>query len=169
MALANLRSKEENRQYVSEIFERMYTFSFSFTCCLIPLTKIVTEIILSPAYRSGSVYIGFLYLGAIINLFINLVLIKKIGLFAAAISTYAGFLVMWIVRMHDIKNDWPIRVKKVKFATMTIVATITAILTIWTSTRLDLVMVILFGTVFLYINKEYLMLIAHKILKRNIK
>ena len=63
MALANLHSKEENSKYVSDIFEKMYIFSF--ICCLIPLTKIATQLILSSDYKIGSVYIGFLYLGAI--------------------------------------------------------------------------------------------------------
>lgn len=196
MALANLHSKEESSKYVSDIFEKMYVFSFSMICCLIPLTKIVTQAILSLDYKVGSVYIGFLYLGvifqgystfvsigylqnkktakaatssaagAIVNLFIDLVLIKSIGVFAAALSTYAGFLVMWIVRMYDIRKDWPINVKKVKFTTLTIFSTLVATVTIWTSIKVDAVITVIFGILFLVLNKDYILLILKKLRKR---
>lgn len=195
MALANLHSKEESSKYVSEIFEKMYVFSFSMICCLIPLTKIVTQVILSSDYKSGSVYIGFLYLGAIfqgystfasvgylqnkktaraatssvagaiVNLLVDLILIKLVGLFAAALSTYAGFLVMWIVRMHDIREDWPINLKKVKFIVLTLLSTFVATITIWTSVKADVVITCLFGILFLVLNKDYIILILKKVRK----
>lgn len=196
MALANIHSKEESSKYVSDVFEKMYVFSFSMICCLIPLTKIVTQVILSADYKIGSVYIGFLYLGAIfqgystfasvgylqnkktaraatssaagaiVNLFIDLVLIKSVGLFAAAISTYAGFFVMWIVRMYDIRKDWLINVKKVKFIALTTLATLVATVTIWTSIKVDVVITIIFGILFLMLNKDYIILILKKLGKR---
>ena len=196
MALANLHSKEESNKYVSDIFEKMYVFSFSMICWLIPMTKIATQVILSSDYKVGSVYIGFLYLGAIfqgystfasvgylqnkktaraatssaagaiVNLFIDLVLIKSVGLFAAAISTYAGFFVMWIVRMYDIRKDWPINVKKVNFIALTTLATLIATVTIWTSVKVDVVITIIFGILFLMLNKDYIILILKKLGKR---
>lgn len=193
MALANMQSKEENSKYVSDIFEKMYVFSFSMICCLTPLTKIVMQVILSADYKIGSVYIGFLYLGAIfqgfstfasvgylqnkkttrvatssvagaiVNLVLDMVLIKKVGLFAAALSTYAGFLVMWLVRMYDIRNDWPIKVKKIKFMAMTVVATIVSTIIIWTPTSIDIVITGIFGIVFFIFNRKFLMLFIRKI------
>lgn len=193
MALANLHSKEESSKYVSNIFEKMYIFSFSVVCCLIPLTKIITKVILSSDYKIGSVYIGFLYLGAIfqgystfasvgylqnkktaraatssvagaiVNLFIDLILIKSIGLFAAALSTYAGFLVMWLVRMYDIRKDWPITVNILKFTIMTLVATAIATVTIWTTVKIDVIMTVLFGILFIVLNKNYITVVIQKI------
>lgn len=196
MALANLHSKEESSKYVSDIFEKMYVFSFSMIYCLTPFTKIVSQVILSSDYKIGSVYIGFLYLGAIfqgfstfasvgylqnkkttraatssvagaiVNLLIDLALIKTIGLFAAALSTYAGFLVMWLVRMYDIRSDWPITVKKNKFVAMTVIATFIATVTIWTPISIDIVITGVFGIVFLVLNRYYLMLFIRKIRRR---
>lgn len=196
MALANLHSKGKSSKYVSDIFEKMYVFSFSLICCLIPLTKIATQVILSSDYKVGSVYIGYLYLGAIfqgystfasvgylqnkktaraatssvagaiINLFVDLILIKSIGVFAAALSTYAGFFVMWLVRMYDIRKDWPINVKKVKFITLTILSTLVATVTIWTSVKADMIITVIFGILFLMLNKDYIVLILKKLRKR---
>lgn len=186
MALANLHSKEENSKYVSDIFEKMYIFSFSMICCLIPLTKIATQLILSSDYKIGSVYIGFLYLGAIfqgystfisvgylqskktakaatssmvgavVNLLVDLALIKFVGLFAAALSTYIGFFAMWIVRMYDIREYWPVEVDRIKFGVMTVISTIIATATIWTTARVDICIVVISGLIFLILNKDYL-------------
>lgn len=198
MALANLESKEENSKYVSDLFEKMYIFSFSMIFCLIPMTKVIAQVILSADYKIGSIYIGFLYLGAIfqgfssfasvgylqnkktakaatssiagaiVNLIVDLLLIKIVGLFAAALSTYAGFLVMWIVRMYDIRNDWPIGVNIPKFVMMALAATIVATITIWTTIQVDVVMTVIFGIIFLVLNRYYFLIILKK-LKRKIR
>lgn len=193
MALANLHSKEENSKYVSSLFEKMYMFSFSAIFCLIPITKVVTQVILSSDYKIGSIYIGFLYLGAIfqgfstfasvgylqskktaraatsslagaiVNLLVDFILIKSVGLFAAALSTYAGFLVMWLVRMYDIRKDWPIAVNVPKFTIMTLVATIIATVTIWTTIETDTIMTVLFGVLFIVLNRNYIKIVTQKI------
>ena len=193
MALANLQSKEENSKYVSSLFEKMYMFSFSVIFCLIPVTKVVTQVILSSDYKIGSIYIGFLYLGAIfqgfstfasvgylqskktaraatsslagaiVNLLVDFVLIKSVGLFAAALSTYAGFLIMWLVRIYDIRKDWPIAVNIPKFTIMTLVATIIAAITIWTTVEVDIIMTICFGILFIALNRNYIVAIIRKI------
>lgn len=193
MALANLHSKEENNKYVSNLFEKMYVFSFSAIFCLIPVTKVVTQVILSSDYKIGSIYIGFLYLGAIfqgfstfasvgylqskktaraatssvagaiVNLLVDLILVKSVGLFAAALSTYAGFLVMWLVRMYDIRKDWPIAVNIPEFTIMTLVATGIATATIWTTVEIDAIMTVLFGVLFIFLNKNYIKIVIQKI------
>ena len=193
MALANLHSKEENSKYVSSLFEKMYVFSFSAIFCLIPITKVVTQVILSSDYKIGSIYIGFLYLGAIfqgfstfasvgylqskktaraatsslagaiVNLLVDFILIKSVGLFAAALSTYAGFLIMWLVRMYDIRKDWPIAVNIPKFTIMTLVATAIATVTIWTTVEIDAIMTVLFGVLFIALNKIYIKIVTQKI------
>ena len=196
MALANLHSKEENSKYVSNLFEKMYMFSFSTIFCLIPVTKVVTQVILSADYKIGSIYIGFLYLGAIfqgfstfasvgylqnkktaraatsslagaiINLLVDFILIKPVGLFAAALSTYIGFLVMWLVRMYDIRNDWPIAVNIPKFTIMTLAATAIATVTIWTTVEIDAIMTLLFGVLFIALNKNYIKVVIQKIKRK---
>ena len=196
MALANLHSKEENSKYVSNLFEKMYMFSFSTIFCLIPVTKVVTQVILSADYKIGSIYIGFLYLGAIfqgfstfasvgylqnkktaraatsslagaiINLLVDFILIKSVGLFAAALSTYIGFLVMWLVRMYDIRNDWPIAVNIPKFTIMTLAATAIATVTIWTTVEIDAIMTLLFGVLFIALNKNYIKVVIQKIKRK---
>ncbi|RGC08981.1 hypothetical protein DXA09_22920, partial [Absiella sp. AM54-8XD] len=145
LALSELKSDKETKKYVGSIFEELYKFSFGMSLILMPLTKLVMNIILSESYKIASVYVGFLYLGtvfqglssfcsvgylmgkktkgaaktsiygALTNLFVNLILIKYVGLFAAAFSTFVGFFIMWITRMYDVKDDFPIALNKFKF------------------------------------------------------
>lgn len=193
MALANLDLTEKNRKYTSDIFEKMYMFSFSFVLCLIPATKIITQIILSESYKIGSIYIGFLYLGsvfqglssfvsvgylqskktgkaasssvigALANLIINLCLIKNIGLFAASISTFLGFFIMWVVRMYDIRAIWPITVRTKKFIPMLLLCVIVATATIWTNIRIDFIITFVTAVLFIVINRNYLRIVFKRL------
>lgn len=45
-------------------------------------------------------------ISAIINLLVHIVLIKKIGLYAASISTFASFFIMSLYRLHDLKKRY---------------------------------------------------------------
>mgnify|MGYP000767449557 FL=1 len=68
--------------------------------------------------------------------------------------------------MYDIRKDWPINVKKVKFIALTTLATLVATVTIWTSIKVDVVITIIFGILFLMLNKDYIILILKKLGKR---
>ena len=50
--------------------------------------------------------------GAIINIIINVLFIKKIGLYAASLSTMISYLVMAIYRHYDIKKYANIKIDK---------------------------------------------------------
>lgn len=65
LALSELKSDKETKKYVGSIFEELYKFSFGMSLILMPLTKLVMNIILSESYKIASVYVGFLYLGTV--------------------------------------------------------------------------------------------------------
>ena len=197
MALANINSSGEKNEYVSKIFEKMYVFSFSFVTCLIPITKIVTQFILSQDYKVASIYIGFLYLGsvfqgfsafvsvgylhnkmttrtamtsiigALVNITINILLINTLGLFAATISTFVGFFAMWLVRMYDLRRVWPIRIKKIKFTLMLLLTIFVATITIKTNVFEDLMIAIISGIYLLVCNLDYLKIGIQKLNRRH--
>ena len=165
MALSELDKGETTEEYVSQIFRKLYCFSFSTVLVLIPATKVVTQIILGPEYKSASMYIGVLYLGTIfqgfssfcsigylkqkatsgaaktsmygagVNLIVDICLMKYIGLFAAAISTFIGFFIMWISRMYDIRYSFPIRIKKIEFICYFLISIIMALVSVKTNVK----------------------------------
>lgn len=195
MALAQLKKGEASKKYSSEIFEQMYKLSFCAVFILIPGTKVLTRLILSDAYKEASVYVGFLYLGtvfqgfasfcsigyledkktkgaattslygAMINLIVDIVFMRFIGLHAAALSTFVGFLVMWIIRMHDIRDVFPITVNKVKFATYASVALTISVITIWTDMTLDFVFTFVATIISVILNRTLFESAAKKTLK----
>lgn len=195
MALARLKQGEATEKYSSELFEHIYKLSFCAVFVLMPATKIVTKLILSEAYKEASIYMGFLYLGTIFqgfssfcsvgylqskktngaavtsiygtvaNLVLDVVLINFIGLHAATISTFAGFFVMWITRMRDVKEVFPININVLKFCVYAITAVIIATITIWTNIIFDVLLMLVFIVVFVVANYKVLASLLSKILR----
>lgn len=133
-------------EYYSAVFKTLYRFSFSLLWFLVPITKIFILVIMSEEYKASAIYTPFLYLGtvfqsfssfygvgylrgrdtkqasltsiygAIVNAAINILLIKFVGLQAASISTFLGFLIMWIVRERQNQKKLSIKIEKRDFA-----------------------------------------------------
>lgn len=192
MALAELKQGKEGREYASKIFAYLYKFSFGMALVLIPLTKLVTRLVLSPKYQEASIYIGFIYLGTVfqgfssfcsigylqgkktagaagtsiigagVNLVIDIITMRYIGLFAAAISTFAGFFAMWISRMHDIKKVFPIDIDKKLFLFNLILCIAMASLSIITDFFADIILSLLAATYFIIMNRDVLKKIVNK-------
>lgn len=196
LALAELENGNNSEEYSSKVFKELYRVSFGITLILIPLTKIVAQLILSEAYKTASVYIGFLYLGtvfqgfssfcsigylqgkktkgaaitsiygAIVNLLVNLMLIKEYGLFAAAISTFAGFFVMWVARMYDIKELFPIKINYKLFGFYLILTIVTATISVKSNLFTDLIILLIMLVFFFSNNKELLIKFLNQICKK---
>lgn len=195
MALARLNQGEATKKYSSALFEQIYKLSFCAIFVLIPATKIVTQLILSDSYKEASIYMGFLYLGTIfqgfssfcsvgylqnkktngaavtsiygtiVNLILDIILINFIGLHAATISTFAGFFVMWLTRMRDIKEVFPIDINIVKFCIYAVLAVIIATITIWTNIFFDTVLMFVSVVIFFVANYKVLTSILSRIKK----
>lgn len=196
VAIGKLNEGKETVDYSSRIFKQLYELSFGFTLALIPLTKIVTNYILADSYKSASVYIGFLYLGAIFqgftafisagilqgtktntiavsstfgaiaNAVVDLALMNTIGIHAASISTFIGFFVMWLIRMHDAKKISPVNVHKVHFSVYLVASIIMATASIWTTTVADMALTIIFGVLFLVSNRKLISSLIKRISHR---
>lgn len=131
-AIEEYDSKDRD-SYYSNIFEYYYCFLLGITLVLIPVSKFVILNFMNSAYKVASNYVPLLLLGtvfsafssfygtgylssketngaffttiigAVINIIINIVFIKYIGLYAASISTMIAYLVIWICRIFTTK------------------------------------------------------------------
>ena len=172
-------------KYYSGVFKQLYSISFTLLLPLIPITKIVINLIVEESYRSAANYISFLYLatifqafssfygvgylkskytkqasltsiyGAIINAVVNLVLIKFIGLQAAAISTFLGFFVMWLIREKQNKKALGININMGDFTKFFIPTLIFCIVVCFTSIYIDIILFIFGILIFVYCNINY--------------
>lgn len=193
MALAELNKDEQTQKYTKQIFQQLYKVSFGMVLVLIPLTKLVMQIILSTKYKEAAVYIGFLYLGtvfqgftsfcsigymqgkktggaartsacgAVVNLAVDLICIRWIGLFAASISTFLGYFVMWVMRIKDIKKEFPVAIDYRVFVPYLLVSVGMAMITIWTNHLADLLLAAAAGVFFLLDNRKMIGKVLRKV------
>lgn len=184
MALAELGKGKQSEEYTKKIFKQLYQLSFGTVFILIPLTKLVMRLVLSESYKTAAIYIGFLYLGtafqgfssfcsigylhdkktsgaaktsvmgAVVNLGVDLLCINFLGLFAATISTFLGFFTMWIMRMRDIRETFPIKVDTINFSIYLCIGIVIATITIWSSDAIDIILVLIASVFFLINNKQ---------------
>lgn len=126
--------EENIDEYYSDLFNSLFTFLIGAIMALITLSPIMFEILIDSKYNEGFFqmpvlffgvffsclvsFYGGLYValsktkkvglsslfGAILNFLINILLIKKIGLYAASVSTLVSFFVIFIYRCIDLKK-----------------------------------------------------------------
>lgn len=193
MALAELGRGEQSEKYTKQVFQQLYKVSFGMVFVLIPLTKLVMQIILSEKYQEAAIYIGFLYLGTVfqgltsfcsigylqgkktvgaaktsaygaaVNLTVDLILMQWIGLFAASISTFLGYFVMWVMRIKDIKKEFPVAIDYRVFVPYLLVSVGMAMITIWTNHLADLLLAAAAGVFFLLDNRKMIGTVLRKV------
>lgn len=196
VAIGSLKEGEETTDYSSKLFKQLYTFSFTILLVLVPVTKLVTTTVLSEAYRVSSIYIGFLYLGAvfqglttfisagmlqkndtkliarsstigaIVNLVVDVAAMKYIGLHAASISTFLGGLVMWICRMKDLEKISPIRINKILFLLLLMAAILMSVISIWSNSLIDIMLTVICSVIFIVVNRNMLKMTIYRVFKR---
>lgn len=185
--------------YNTKVFKQFYRVTLSFLWALIPLTKVFIFLIMSVSYKNACNYVAFYYIGtifqsfssfygvgylrskntgkafttsiygAIVNAIINLALIKIIGLQAAAISTFIGFFVMWIIRERQNREELKIRIDKLEFILLLASSIIIAILSIHFSWAVNLCISAVGIIGFVVFNHSVLKLIIKKVAKKLIK
>lgn len=196
LALSDNSSKEDTDRYYTKVFQRYYRLSFSMLLVLVPLTKIVSELILSKTYKEAASYISFLYLGTvfqgfssfygvgylkgkttkgaattsvfggIVNILVNVLLIKKIGLHAASFSTFCGFFVMWIMRVYQTRDTVDIKIKLSDFLSLFALSLGMCLVVIWSNTYLNILLTLVAVILFLVLNYNEIRMIVTKVVKR---
>ena len=87
------------------------------------------------------------FIGAICNAAVNIMLINFCGLYAASISTFVGFFVMFIIRMIQTKDVMKIEINKLSFYPLFILALVSSIIGAFSNMKLDIICT-LFGLIF---------------------
>lgn len=138
-AILEFQSKDKDAYY-SLVFKHFFRLMASSVICLALLTKPILALLVSNEFYSAWHYIGILLLGtffhilslfwsagfhgakktniifvtslvgACLNILINLIFIKKIGLYATVISTTIAFFITWMVRVFHAKRYFKISI-----------------------------------------------------------
>lgn len=95
-------------------------------------------------------------LGAVINVFLNVIFIKRFGLYAAAISTAVSYLVMMVYRHIDLKKYVTITIEKGLILKSILIFTFTIVLYFRNNLYLNIINFIVACIYALIINKKFL-------------
>ncbi|MDP3443956.1 MAG: polysaccharide biosynthesis C-terminal domain-containing protein, partial [Ignavibacteria bacterium] len=101
---------------------------------------------------------------AVINIVINLVLIRYIGIYAAAISTLAAYLIMTIYRHHDVKKYVKITYDRYIFISLGIVCLPVVYLYYLNNLLGNLLNMLLVIMVIMVLNKTMISVVKNKVL-----
>lgn len=158
--LAVSENERNTGAYYTKVFRIYARLVLSMMWLLIPLTKIFINLVMGADYKIACDYVAFYYLGAafqsfssfygvgylrrkntkqafstsicgaVINAITNLAMVRWIGLQASAISTFLGFLVMWIIREKQNRDELGIVVRKAEIITCTLIGIAVSVLSI---------------------------------------
>ncbi|WRS28600.1 oligosaccharide flippase family protein [Oscillospiraceae bacterium MB08-C2-2] len=137
---------EENVRFFSNVFRTYCTFIFMAASGLILLIRPITKILLAPEYYSSWQYAPFLilavsfsclvtflgtiynaaksngmalvttFVGAAVNIVLNVFLIPKYGATGSAFATFASYFIVFLIRAVDTQRFVKVRMAPVKIA-----------------------------------------------------
>jgi len=182
-AITEYDSKERDIYY-SKIFNLYMKLLLSGIIVLLPVTKIIVIHFMDPSYEDAYKYVGILYIasvlnafaafygtgylstkktagafsttiyGAITNVIVTFVLIKYIGLYAAALGNMLGNGAIWIARMIQTKKYFHIEIKKIQMILLLGACVISIVLVNYAGSILLVIYQFVFGIGFAFVNRE---------------
>lgn len=134
------KSPDRDRFY-STVFEKYYSFLFGLVLCGIPSTKVVITLFTGSDYKIAWQYTSFLFIStvfsalssflgigyqisrdtkksayttisaAVINILLNCLLVRFIGLHAATLSTLLSYVILFVIRIFHCRKYFTLKVK----------------------------------------------------------
>lgn len=196
-ALKEFKNEDKNIYY-SQIFKYYSRVMYFMVTILVLLNRSILEKLLSQDYSNVWKYSNFLYiaalfsffssfwgigfhgnkntniilkttlLGAVINVGLNVVFIKKIGLYAAVLSTIICYLIMWIYRVKQAKN-FKISINVKEFMMINLILVLALWISFFENIKLDIIMLFITTLSYFILNYKKIKVLALKNLKLNFK
>ena len=178
---------EDSISYYSKIYDTLITFLSTGLCCLIAVTPLIFRLLIrgnyDEAYRQMPIlYLGMLFnclgaflggiyvakkeiksvglttaLAAICNLIIDILLVKRIGIYAGSISTLISYFLLTTFRMLDLHKKYGIRYKYKKILGLLLIAILVASLSYTRRLLSDIINAIIAFPLFFFANKSLLL------------
>lgn len=184
---------KENESFYSETFNNMLKIFSSIGVMILVCLPILFNLLVGKEYASAYKYIpiliiasifniivaflGSIYLAlkktkevaktslfsAIINFVINIIFVKYIGVYAAALSTFMAFFIMTIYRYYDIKKIIKIKLDTSLVLEITLLYIITILIYYINNMFIDIISFVLISLLILYLNYSYIEIIIKKL------
>lgn len=186
----------DSAEYYSEISQRTIDFLLGAAAVLIALIPFLFKILVKGAYEDaynqmpilicgvcfaslsscyGSIYIALKktkfigmtsMIGAVLNLAINVLLINKIGLYAASLSTVISYCIIYFSRVIQLKKYILISLNWRRICLSFIILLVVCVLYYWKNSYGNIIILILAAGLFLFLNKELCRSFATNIIKK---
>ena len=182
---------EENRRFFSNVYRKYLAVNICGTSFLILCVRIISHILFSANFFSAyliapylllgavfktlSAFLGSVYTsskntkmlfystmaGAVINIVLNVVFLKTMGVVGAAVATLISYFIVWLVRIIDTRRI--LAIERNRFLEMSSYALVLAQILIWTFgvSRSYLWEAVLFALVMLLQSKELVSIVSN--------
>lgn len=189
---------DQKSKFYTDVFNVFSTIMLLGTSFILVFIKIIVQFFLEDSYQEVWRYVPFLllsvvftsfssflgtnyiamketkgllktsFLGAFINILLNILLIPKIGLNGASISTMISFLAVWIVRIYDTRHfvNIDFNLKQIFFSLIFIFI---QIIVIYSNVSYYMIITIILFIFILSINKNEISKVLSKICNLNLK
>lgn len=184
---------EDKNEFFSGVFNKTLKYSLVVCLLIIVALPFLFNILISQSYSEAYIYIPILLVGMIfniivsflgsiyvakkltkevaktsfgagvLNILINVFLVKYIGIFAAAISTVFAFLIMSIFRIVDIQKYVKLKINFKEFSVVLLLFLISLLLYYFNNTLISAIYLVLVIVYVFIDNKNYINLILKKV------
>lgn len=184
---------EDKNEFFSGVFNKTLKYSLVVCLLIIVALPFLFNILISQSYSEAYIYIPILLVGMIfniivsflgsiyvakkltkevaktsfgagvLNILINVFLVKYIGIFAAAISTVLAFLIMSIFRIVDIQKYVKLKINFKEFSVVLLLFLISLLLYYFNNTLISAIYLVLVIVYVFIDNKNYINLILKKV------
>lgn len=184
-ASLHIKDKDKN-EYFSEMLNKSIIFFFSLSIGIIGCMPYIFPLMIDDKYIESYIYIPILMLGmffnvlvsllgaiyiaekktkevaktsiysAIINIVINLIFVKYIGIWATVISTAVAFMLMFIYRIIDVQKYVKVKFDILMYCEMIVVFFLVCIAYYVNNTIINIIALILIFIYFIIKNKQFI-------------
>lgn len=186
-------SGESVKSYNTEVYKNFIRLQLTLSLLLIAISKYVAMYMVGEQFFSAWKYMPLLYLGVcyssiagflgafylktkltkglfvttivggIVNVIVSFALIKNIGLYAPALGTFLGFLVVWLMRSTKTSEHVDIKAIRIDMISLTSVSLLFIGLVLINNYYVDIVIVIASIVIFIFANYSLLNAMVTKI------
>lgn len=184
---------EDKNEFFSGVFNKTLKYSLVVCLLIIVALPFLFNILISQSYSEAYIYIPILLVGMIfniivsflgsiyvakkltkevaktsfgagvLNILINVFLVKYIGIFAAAISTVLAFFIMSIFRIVDVQKYVKLKINFKEFSIVLLLFLISLLLYYFNNTLISAIYLVLVIVYVFIDNKNYINLILKKV------
>lgn len=188
---------EDSNEFFTGVLDNIYRIFFTICCLLLVMMPFVFKIFIGDNYQSAILFIPPLLLGnlynatanvlggvyiaikktkygarttmmaAIINIIINILLINKIGLFAASISTLISYIILTIYRYIDVQKYVKIKADSKLLVITTLYFVICLVIYYYNDIILNIVSLLICIIVSYVLNRKNIKKILLSFIKKN--